>query len=123
MSNFRSSFSTNLSNKSMKKGAKDVKKPSDNRRNSQREVAERRAEHFARADPKQPKSVSSTPTGSFHFKQSLNDGDAKESWPGPFSTARQLIKNRDAVRAAREKSVASKNEEELSTFEVQEVDK
>jgi hypothetical protein len=68
---------------------------------------EKRAAHFARADPKSL--PSSTPTGGF----TANKGTGKvqeESWPGPFSTARAMIKMREESKIAREEAIlAAKN--------------
>lgn len=67
---------------------------------------EKRAAHFARADPKSLSS--STPTG---FTTNKGTGKAQdESWPGPFSTARAMIKMREESKIAREEAIlAAKN--------------
>ena len=54
---------------------------------------ERRAAHFARADPKSL--PSSTPTGSLIVKRA---SDQKESWPGPFATAHAMIQQREDAK-------------------------
>ena len=108
------------------------------RRESQREVAERRAAHFARADPVsqsnltaralasgQRNPVSSTPTGSLRRALPGKEGDEGEdadaeleAWPGPFSTARSIMAKRDAAKKARELEIAaraSRNESSVVT--------
>ena len=78
------------------------------RRDQQRQIAERRASHFARVDK------SSTPTGSLRRRGGTsgveaNDGEsgenAKESWPGPFNTAWQIMEKREAAKKAREEKL------------------
>lgn len=61
---------------------------------------ERRAAHFARADPKSL--PSSTPTGSLIIKRA---SDQKESWPGPFATAHAMIQQREDAKKAREDAI------------------
>ena len=61
---------------------------------------ERRAAHFARADPKSL--PSSTPTGSLIVKKV---SDQKESWPGPFATAHAMIQQREDAKKAREDAI------------------
>ena len=61
---------------------------------------ERRAAHFARADPKSL--PSSTPTGSLIVKRA---SDQKESWPGPFATAHAMIQQREDAKKAREDAI------------------
>ena len=61
---------------------------------------ERRAAHFARADPKSL--PSSTPTGSLTVKKGSNQG---ESWPGPFATAHAMIQQREDAKKAREDAI------------------
>lgn len=63
---------------------------------------ERRAAHFARADPKSL--PSSTPTGALSVSRSGRD-DQKESWPGPFATARAMIQQREDAKKAREEAI------------------
>ena len=63
---------------------------------------ERRAAHYARADPKSL--PSSTPTGSLNVRPS--DGkDPKESWPGPFATARAMMQQREDAKKSREDAI------------------
>lgn len=78
------------------------------RRLRQKEVAERRASHFARAD-KNP--VSSTPTGSIVRARSgiagSSAGEADE-WPGPFATARNIMAQREEAKRVREEAISSR---------------
>jgi hypothetical protein len=80
------------------------------RKESQREVAERRAAHFARADDEEevikknhhdaqaPGTAfkSSTPAGAFVQRTQTVAGLA-ESWPGPFASAFEIIAKRKAA--------------------------
>ena len=97
------------------------------RREQQREIAQRRAAHFARADPVPLASkggvykpshtpVSSTPTGYMrrsslpvaHASAEGEDSEPLEAWPGPFSTARDMIAKRDEAKRLREEAIAAK---------------
>ena len=79
------------------------------RKISQRNVAERRAAHFARSQP------SSTPTGWVSSSSATlsnateGEGDAneekKEAWCGPFATAHRLLHQREQAKAKREKRI------------------
>ena len=75
------------------------------RKISQRNVAERRAAHFARSQP------SSTPTGwvssSTVTLSNTTDANAekKEAWCGPFATAHRLLHQREQAKAKREKRI------------------
>jgi len=67
------------------------------RAQSQKAVAESRAAHFARA----PEKLSSTtPTG-----WATSKGD--DAWCGPFSVARRMLEQREAVKKAREEAIAN----------------
>eukprot|EP01036_Dinobryon_divergens_P029687 gene29687-38816_t len=97
------------------------------RRIAQREVAERRAAHFARADSKVDVSTTisavsssssslrnSTPTGSLKLRKN-NVANESESWPGPFATAHAIMAKRSEAKQAREEAIkAAKNKNELS---------
>lgn len=72
-------------------------------------VAHSRAAHFARA----PVS-SSCPTGVLGG-QSQHGAAAEESWPGPFSTAHDMIKKREAAKQAREAIIAEKDRKQGAT--------
>jgi hypothetical protein len=65
---------------------------------------EKRAAHFARADPKSL--PSSTPTGGYTASKGTGKVE-EESWPGPFSTARAMIKMREESKIAREAAILS----------------
>lgn len=58
--------------------------------------------------------VSSTPTGFLRRSSvpaTMDDADENaplEAWPGPFSTARDMIAKRDAARKAREEAIAAR---------------
>ena len=79
---------------------------------------ERRAAHFARADPKSL--PSSTPTGSLIVKKA---GDQKESWPGPFATAHAMIQQREDAKKAREGAIiAAANGNVTSSISVLDMD-
>ena len=73
---------------------------------SQARVAHNRAAHFARL----PVS-SSCPTGL--VQTDTIDKDDKDTpqknWPGPFSTANDMLKKREAVKLAREAAIAEKD--------------
>lgn len=79
-----------------------------------RDVAKRRAAHFARYSDGSSKSsaISSTPTGIEVLSESQdnieslgNEVNAPTSWPGPFSTAYEMISNRDEARKQREETI------------------
>ena len=67
-----------------------------------------RAAKFARADPKSERST--TPTGSINERRksgdTVNNASNEEQWPGPFSTAHQMIEQREAAKKAREEAIA-----------------
>lgn len=78
------------------------------RRLRQKEVAERRASHFARAD-KNP--ISSTPTGSLvRMRTGIAGSSAGEAdeWPGPFATARNMMAQREEAKRVREEAISSR---------------
>eukprot|EP00596_Hydrurales_sp_CCMP1899_P001913 CAMPEP_0119046388 /NCGR_PEP_ID=MMETSP1177-20130426/46297_1 /TAXON_ID=2985 /ORGANISM="Ochromonas sp, Strain CCMP1899" /LENGTH=112 /DNA_ID=CAMNT_0007019471 /DNA_START=14 /DNA_END=349 /DNA_ORIENTATION=+ len=72
---------------------------------------EKRAAHFARADPKSL--PSSTPTGGFTASKGTGKVE-EESWPGPFSTARAMIKMREESKIAREAAILSAKNGDVS---------
>lgn len=86
------------------------------RMDSFRRVAQRRAEHFARAERDNEASASSTtPTGrlrkvkpgrieskSGEEVSKDSENQTSEAWPGPWSTARNILAQRDEVLRARE---------------------
>ena len=74
------------------------------RRQQQKAVAESRAPVFAR--PAQP---SSTPTGLVSVKNKTTN---KESWPGPFATALEIMSRRDEAKRRRLESI--QNQQEIS---------
>lgn len=77
--------------------------PISSRRKVQQEVAEARASHFARADKTD---ISTTPTGT--LRNSLlpqSRETAEESWPGPFSTAKSILENRELALKKREEKL------------------
>jgi hypothetical protein len=102
------------------------------RRDMQREIAERRAAHFARADPatrpgttgdvtasNRLAPVSSTPTGFLRkpvatpreVDEGEDDavGNEREAWPGPFSTALAIVAKREAAKKARDEAIAARS--------------
>eukprot|EP01031_Cornospumella_fuschlensis_P044582 gene44582-54518_t len=82
-------------------------RPVTDRRMVQQQVAQRRAAHFARADPPQPLSLaSSTPTGSLRVGAAgEEEKDGVEEWPGPFSTAHSMIQKREAAKRERDQKI------------------
>lgn len=94
-----------------------------------RRVAEERAAHFARADSSIDTNsnetltttssmnrpvISSTPSGLRPSRQPLDfpsevDADA-ESWPGPFSTAKDILRKREVAKRARDEAIAKQQE-------------
>ena len=82
------------------------------RKIAQRGVVERRAAHFARAQP------SSTPTGFISTSSTSSntvkgegddaDSEQKEAWCGPFATAHRLLHQREQAKAKREKRIMDK---------------
>jgi len=99
---------SNLGDSSRSSSTNDVNRDMTSRRLRQKEVAERRASHFARAD-KNP--VSSTPTGSLVRARSgiagSSAGEADE-WPGPFATARNIMAQREEAKRVREEAISSR---------------
>lgn len=101
---------SNLGDSRGSSSTNDVNRDRDmtSRRLRQKEVAERRASHFARAD-KNP--VSSTPTGSLVRARSgiagSSVGEADE-WPGPFATARNIMAQREEAKRVREEAISSR---------------
>mmetsp|Transcript_105652 Transcript_105652/g.207198 ORF Transcript_105652/g.207198 Transcript_105652/m.207198 type:complete len:270 (-) Transcript_105652:20-829(-) len=115
--------------KELEERGKEAQTSAPSRRDKQREVAERRAAHFARAEPGQNSAkvaskihpfqkgqISSTPTGSLRRgipalpDGSEDDGEGnkeQEAWPGPFSTALAIMAKRDAAKKAREEAIAA----------------
>ena len=85
------------------------------RRRAQREVAERRAAHFARADEHDRLSLvkkstslrNSTPTGSFVSRGAKAGED--DAWCGPFATAHQIMNRREEAKRIREVLVLPKH--------------
>lgn len=77
---------------------------------SQFKVAHDRASHFARVETK----GSSTPTGSFRTIDTINQ---PTSWPGPFSTARDIIAKREIAKKAREEEILAKEKGIISYLE------
>ena len=86
-----------------------TKSSNSNRLSSLKEVADRRAEHFARPSIRS----SSTPGGSLRGAQdtsSIGEGvqGEKQHWPGPFSVARQITASAAAIRLRREAEIAQR---------------
>ena len=75
------------------------------RREVQREVAERSIGNFARSSTRDPAAVGTTPTG-MPSRASLA-AEGAENWPGPFSTARAMIAQREEARTARLEALAN----------------
>eukprot|EP01040_Poterioochromonas_malhamensis_P006435 gene6435-6932_t len=94
-------------------GESSGKKAKVNRRDVYKEVAAKRAAHFARAES------STTPTGSLK-KKTKENMDEEETWPGPWTTAALIIQKRDAARKVREEKIRSN--ENGSAVEVEELD-
>ena len=91
------------------------------RRLKQKTVAEARAPVFAR-----PAQIASTPTGLDGVRVG-NDKEGVQSWPGPFSTARDIIAKREDAKLRREERLANPEsddndemdeEEELDEFDI-----
>lgn len=67
------------------------------RKETQKKVAFERAAHFARSDQPSSKrlrsAASTTPTGVIDSSCSQNDIESRDGnyWPGPFSTAKDMI--------------------------------
>ena len=75
------------------------------RRQQQKNVAEARASVFAR--PAQP---SSTPTGLINVQNKTISRNSKESWPGPFATAWDMISKREDAKRRRMESIQNAQE-------------
>mmetsp|Transcript_6340 Transcript_6340/g.8593 ORF Transcript_6340/g.8593 Transcript_6340/m.8593 type:complete len:577 (-) Transcript_6340:3-1733(-) len=98
----------------------------------QQEVAHQRASHFARADtadrvrparlsraastpfPSQRPSRATTTKGAKAQDPEEEEEEAKESWPGPWSTARDLADKREVVAAERQERLEKGTAEEVS---------
>jgi hypothetical protein len=92
----------------------------DDSEQQQQPNLERRAAHFARADPKSL--PSSTPTGALCVNLNGRDGQ-KESWPGPFATAHAMIQQREDAKKAREEAIlAASNGTSTAVINVADMD-
>jgi DNA repair protein RAD7 len=78
---------------------------------SQFNVAHKRAGHFARMESK----GSSTPTGS--YRTSIDTTNQPTSWPGPFSTARDIMAKREIAKIAREEEILAREEGSITNLE------
>jgi hypothetical protein len=97
-----------------------------NRREQFAEIAQRRAAHFARglgqADGRRADAGSDAEqddsSAGDHSASEGDDGDAgarpPSQWPGPWSTARALLRNRAAARAARDDDDGSGSDDEAA---------
>jgi hypothetical protein len=102
------------------------------RRRSFREVALRRAAHFARREEENPihsqsnnnpttinlHKASSTPFGVFVPSSNPATAGEGEVWPGPFSTAFELLEKREEAKQAREKAILlSQEDKSIENFD------
>lgn len=85
------------------------------RKVKQKTIAENRAPVFAR-----PASTS-TPTG-YSSSSTDNDKAKKESWPGPFATAREIMSKREEAKRLRDEQIQGDSIESLEPDEMDEYD-
>lgn len=81
-------------------------------------VTRERALYFATGQRASPTTSAATATTARSRRGAARDDEQKESWPGYFSTARDLDENRLAAQAARQEELQRKEQEDATAARV-----